>query len=99
MCPSSPAGAAAPTIGDTSDNAAHGAATQDAEVPWTVSINGQMRDVPAGSSVLDVVLLLGLQPPLVAVERNGQIVPRRQHGDVQIAPGDRLEIVTFVGGG
>ncbi len=41
----------------------------------------------------------GLSGKRVAVERNGEIVPRSRHGEVHLAEGDRLEIVVAVGGG
>ena len=42
---------------------------------------------------------LDLAGKRVAVERNGEIVPRSQHGDARVADGDQLEIVVAVGGG
>ncbi len=42
---------------------------------------------------------LGLRPEVVAVELNGDLVPRATHADTALAEGDRLEVVTLVGGG
>ena len=64
-----------------------------------LTINGEPRRAPAGSTVLSLVELLGLNPKKVAVERNFEIVPRGTHGEVVLADGDVLEIVHFVGGG
>ena len=68
-------------------------------VTISVSVNGEPRALPAGSTVADLVAALGLRPAQVAVERNKEIVPRAQHAAVVLAAGDRLEVVTFFGGG
>jgi thiazole synthase len=65
----------------------------------SISVNGQHRRVPAGISVADLALELGLEPTRVAVERNLEIVPRSTLGEVKVEDGDDYEIVTFVGGG
>lgn len=67
--------------------------------PLTVSVNGEPRALPAGSTVADLVAALGLLPAQVAVERNQQIVRRAEHATTALAEGDRLEVVTFFGGG
>ena len=64
-----------------------------------VTINGTPRALPVGTTVHDLVATLGLQGKRIAVERNGDIVPRSRYGDTRIAPGDRIEIVGAVGGG
>jgi sulfur carrier protein len=64
-----------------------------------VVINGQRRTVADGTSVLALIGELGLSGKPVAVERNQEIVPRAQHATTLLAAGDRLELVTFVGGG
>ena len=64
-----------------------------------VVINGQPRTVNAGTTVAALVGELGLGDRKVAVERNREVVPRAQHAATVLADGDRLEIVTFVGGG
>jgi thiazole synthase len=61
-------------------------------------VNGEPRRASPGS-VADLVRSLELNPAKVAVERNGEIVPRSTLADVAIAEGDVLEIVHFVGGG
>ena len=49
--------------------------------------------------VAGLVAALGLDPRKVAVERNLEIVPRSAYGRTPIAEGDRIEIVSFIGGG
>lgn len=64
-----------------------------------VRVNGEERDVPERTTVRGLVELLGLAEGPVAVERNGDVVPRAQHASVEIAAGDVIEVVHFVGGG
>ncbi len=64
-----------------------------------VVINGQPRTVAAGITVEALIGELGLADRRVAVERNLEVVPRAQHATTVLAAGDRLEVVTFVGGG
>ncbi|HET7291316.1 MAG TPA: sulfur carrier protein ThiS [Vicinamibacteria bacterium] len=65
-----------------------------------IVLNGEARRVPEGSSVTDLLRLLGLgDRSRLAVERNRQVVPRAQQAATALLPGDRVEIVTFVGGG
>jgi len=67
--------------------------------PMEIVINGESRSFPAALSVADLVETLGFAGKRIAVERNGDIVPRSQHGATQLVDGDRLEIVVAVGGG
>jgi thiamine biosynthesis protein ThiS len=64
-----------------------------------LTINGEARRVPAGLTIAALLEHLGLGGRRVAVERNKAIAPRGTHGAVVLADGDRLELVTFVGGG
>jgi sulfur carrier protein len=64
-----------------------------------VVINGQPRLVPPGTTVAGLIEALGLGGKPVAVERNREVVPRAQHASTILVAGDRLEVVTFVGGG
>ena len=64
-----------------------------------VRINGEPRAVPAGLSVWRLLEHLDLQPRLVVVERNGDILPRGRYEAVEVSAGDVLELVHFVGGG
>jgi thiamine biosynthesis protein ThiS len=65
----------------------------------TVLLNGQSRRVAADTSVAQLLAELGLAAGHVAVEVNLQLVPRAQHDRQSLAEGDRVEIVTLVGGG
>ena len=65
----------------------------------SVRINGEHRRVPGGTTIAEMVNLLGLDPLRVAVERNLEIVPRSTLGEVCVEDGDDYEIVHFVGGG
>lgn len=65
----------------------------------TIEVNGDAREVPEGTSVAALVEALGLRPEAVAIERNQRLVRRSERATVQLAPGDRVEIVTLVGGG
>lgn len=62
-------------------------------------LNGEERDVPGVATVADLVASLGLDARKVAVERNLEIAPRSTYADTELAEGDRIEIVTFIGGG
>ena len=64
-----------------------------------IVVNGEARQVAVGTTVLGLIDQLGLSGRRVAVERNREVVPRARHGEVELAAGDRLEVVTFVGGG
>ena len=64
-----------------------------------VQINGEARAVPAGLSVAQLLRHLDLEPSLVVVERNGEILGRERYDEVEISAGDVLELVHFVGGG
>lgn len=66
---------------------------------FAVEVNGVAREVAAGTTVRGLLGLIGLDMRKVAVERNEAIVPRSHHDQVRLAPGDRLEIVHFIGGG
>jgi thiamine biosynthesis protein ThiS len=65
----------------------------------TVMVNGEKREVPAGSNVEGLLEHLGISAGRVAIERNLEILPRAQWAATQVLQGDRLEIVHFVGGG
>jgi len=65
----------------------------------TVHLNGESRDVPENLTLTALVACLNLPADQVAVERNLEIVPRRLWDQTIIEPGDRLEVVHFVGGG
>lgn len=64
-----------------------------------ITVNGDPYATAAGSSALDVVAALGLEGRPLAVEVNESVVPRQRLRDCMLNAGDRLEIVTLVGGG
>ena len=64
-----------------------------------IEVNGEAREVPDGASVADLLVVLHLAAPKVAVERNLEIVPRSAWATTRLAEGDRLEVVHFIGGG
>lgn len=66
---------------------------------FSLFINGESRSFSAPMTVSALIEALGYAGKRVAIERNGEIVPRSQHADVRLADGDRLEIVVAVGGG
>jgi sulfur carrier protein len=65
----------------------------------TLSINGQQRQFSSNMSVSNLLDELALAGKRVAVELNGDIVPRSQHAETYLADSDQLEIVVAVGGG
>jgi sulfur carrier protein len=65
----------------------------------TIVVNGETHEIPAGMTVAELVVRLGLADRRVAVERNREVGPRARHADTALAAGDQLELVTFVGGG
>jgi len=64
-----------------------------------ILINGECRPLPSTMTVAALVELLGYAGKRIAVERNGEIVPRGRHAETVLSDGDRLEIVVAVGGG
>jgi len=65
-------------------------------------VNGQSREFPQltlGAQIRDLIAELGLKGDRLAIEQNGNIVPRSEWSNTAVADGDRLEIVHFVGGG
>jgi sulfur carrier protein len=65
----------------------------------TVTVNGEARQFEAALRFEQLVERLGLAGKRIAVERNGEIVPRSQFSTRELTDGDRLEIVVAVGGG
>jgi len=65
----------------------------------TLTVNGASRTVADGLTLAQLVLELGLEGNPIAIELNRQVVPRDRHVQTRLADGDRLEIVTLVGGG
>ncbi|KAA0208647.1 sulfur carrier protein ThiS [bacterium] len=64
-----------------------------------ITVNGQLREVPEGTTLKALVDMLALKGDRIACERNLEVVPRAKYAETRLAEGDKLEIVTFVGGG
>ncbi|MEX0915545.1 MAG: sulfur carrier protein ThiS [Wenzhouxiangellaceae bacterium] len=64
-----------------------------------VTVNGKPQSLPEGLSVEALLDRLGHADKRVAVERNGEIVPRSLHAAQQLSAHDRIEIVHAIGGG
>ncbi|AOB29709.1 thiamine biosynthesis protein ThiS [Bordetella sp. H567] len=64
-----------------------------------IQLNGEPRHIDAGTTVLNLLETMGYVGKRVAVERNGEIVPKSQHAETILKQNDRLEIVVAVGGG
>ena len=62
-------------------------------------INGESFELHAPMTIAALLEARGLAGKRVAVERNGEIVPKSRHAEVSLAAGDRIEIVVAVGGG
>ena len=64
-----------------------------------ITVNGEPQPLADAFSVAKLLEIRGLAGKRLAVERNGEIVPKSQHAATALVPGDRLEIVVAVGGG
>ena len=64
-----------------------------------VTLNGQVRFLDVLPTVAELLDQLGLAGKRLAVERNGEIVPKGCHAETRLVAGDKLEIVVAVGGG
>lgn len=64
-----------------------------------ILLNGSAHPVAPDSSLAGLVQALGYAGKRIAIERNGEIVPKSQYAQTRLAAGDRLEIVVAVGGG
>jgi len=64
-----------------------------------LSVNGQIRSVESGVNLARLLEALELSGKRVAVEKNGEIVPRSRYLSTRLAEGDAVEIVVAVGGG
>lgn len=65
----------------------------------SIEVNGERREVPPGSTVRELLELMGLAKAACAVEVNKAVVPKRQHAERRLGDGDKVEVVTLVGGG
>jgi thiamine biosynthesis protein ThiS len=64
-----------------------------------IVMNGDPREIEPGTTIARLLDALKMQPRFVAVERNFELVPRTRHAECILKDGDKLEIVTLVGGG
>ncbi len=64
-----------------------------------LTVNGEIQNFDNPISVSQLIDYLSLQGKRIAIERNGEIVPRSQFADQTLADGDKLEVVVAVGGG
>ena len=64
-----------------------------------LTVNGIFKEISLPLTVAGLIAQLGYTGKRIALERNGEIVPKSQHGSTQLASGDQLEIVVAVGGG
>jgi sulfur carrier protein len=64
-----------------------------------LKVNGKLRTAEPPLTVLSYLEQLGINPAIVAVEYNGDIIRRERYGETPLSAGDVLEIVRMVGGG
>jgi sulfur carrier protein len=65
----------------------------------TLQVNGEIHNCPVQTPLPELLQQLGFNPRLVAVEYNGEILHRQFWQETKVENGDRLEVVTIVGGG
>ena len=63
-----------------------------------VKVNGELKDI-AGKTIAEYLATTNYDPKRIAVERNGNIVPKAQYSETVLQDGDSIEVVSFVGGG
>ena len=68
-------------------------------IGMNIVLNGQPKTLSGPLAVSALIDTLGYTGKRIAVERNGEIVPKSTYASVQLEAGDRLEIVVAVGGG
>jgi thiamine biosynthesis protein ThiS len=64
-----------------------------------IRLNGKDREVRGGHTVVSLLRELDLEPAMIVVEHNRDILERDSYGEVQVRDGDTIELVHFVGGG
>jgi len=67
--------------------------------PLTIILNGEPRQARPDSTVAELLAAMEITAKHVAVEVNLEIVPRSRHAEHRLQAGDRVEVVTLVGGG
>jgi sulfur carrier protein len=68
-------------------------------MPISIILNGATTTLPRVMNIDEFMQHLSLSDKRVAIERNLEIVPRARYGEVKLQAGDRLEVVSFIGGG
>lgn len=66
---------------------------------FQIQVNGEQRATPAGSTIADLLCELNIRPDRVAVEVNLEILDRQEFERRNLREGDRVEIISFIGGG
>ena len=64
-----------------------------------ITVNGRTREIESGQTLRGLILAMDLDPSVVVAELNGDIVPGAKFEDTALHAGDRLELLSFVGGG
>jgi len=64
-----------------------------------IQVNGENREIAAGTTVSGLLAQLGLNAGRVAIEHNRRILPKTKWEETKVGAGDQFEIVQFVGGG
>jgi sulfur carrier protein len=65
----------------------------------TITLNGEPYALDGDARLIALLERLDMRPPRVAVEINREVVPKARYGETTLQPGDRVEIINFVGGG
>ena len=68
-------------------------------MPMQIHLNGEPHALDAAQTITGLLLTAGLSGRKVAVEVNGEVVPRSQHESRFLSEGDRIEIIQAIGGG
>lgn len=66
---------------------------------FDIIVNGETVEVAVGQTLAGLITQLGLNPDKAAAEHNLTVIPRSQHGETVLQPGDKIEMIEFVGGG
>ncbi|HZT08090.1 MAG TPA: sulfur carrier protein ThiS [Chloroflexota bacterium] len=64
-----------------------------------LAVNGKPREIDGEQTILQFLAANGVNPLIVAIEHNGEIIRRERFGEVTLREGDTLEIIHVVGGG
>ncbi len=64
-----------------------------------ITVNGEAKDIPYGSTIETLLMILDISPNGIAVEMNKQVVPKTRHNVTFLRDEDNIEIIQMVGGG